>query len=134
MNSLENEKKLIEKFLTEEFEIIDSNIAFEIPKDLTNADLVLTTAMKYAKVVKIPPSQMASKIVDFINTNIHTFANFKKVSVAEPGFINIFLTNNFIRENIFNKDVVKTKYTGRKVLVEQCDDNDSHFAREDHFI
>lgn len=49
--------------------------------------------------------------------------NFLKVEVAGNGFINIWLEDSFLRENIKLENTINTKYTNKKVLVEHSSPN-----------
>ena len=50
-------------------------------------------------------------------------STFPRVEVAGNGFINIWLDENFIRENIKIEDKIKTKFTDKKILVEHSSPN-----------
>ena len=67
-------------------------VVIEVPKSRDNGDFSTNIAMQLAKELKDNPKNIATKIAFEIGNN----DKIKKVDVAGPGFINIFLNNDYI--------------------------------------
>ena len=67
-------------------------VVIEVPKSRDNGDFSTNIAMQLAKELKDNPKKIATKIAFEIGNN----DKIKKVDVAGPGFINIFLNNDYI--------------------------------------
>lgn len=67
-------------------------VVIEVPKSRDNGDFSTNIAMQLAKGLKDNPKNIATKIAFEIGNN----DKIKKVDVAGPGFINIFLNNDYI--------------------------------------
>lgn len=83
------------------------NIIIEIPKDEKNGDYSTNVALLLAKVLKKPPLEIANIIKDSINDEI-----IKEVKVESPGFINLFINEKYLLQQI-NKILEKNKNYGR---------------------
>ncbi|WP_336878369.1 arginine--tRNA ligase [Staphylococcus nepalensis] len=68
-------------------------IKIEIPKDNKNGDYSTNIAMVLTKIAKRNPREIAQAIVDHLDT---TAAQFEKVDIAGPGFINFYLDNAYL--------------------------------------
>lgn len=79
-------KKIIEKAL-KELKIKVPDFSIEIPKDKNNGDYSTNVAM----IVGQDPNKIAEKIKNSM---------FEKVEVAKPGFINFFLSNDYLQKQI----------------------------------
>jgi arginyl-tRNA synthetase len=53
-------------------------------------------AMRLAKLLQKKPNEIAQQVIDHLNNN----ATFKKLELSGPGFINIFLANNFLEQQL----------------------------------
>ena len=62
-------------------------ITVEPPRDASHGDLATNAAMVLAKAAKIPPRQLAEKLVE----NLRDDTDIVKVDIAGPGFINLTL-------------------------------------------
>ncbi|MBE7012567.1 MAG: arginine--tRNA ligase [Ruminococcaceae bacterium] len=124
MNIIQNIKNQIESVVKDgvnkagyEADVIE----IEIPANKSNGDFSVNTAMKLTKTAKRPPREIATAIVEAIDTD-GTYID--RVEIAGPGFINFYLNEqwrydglkavlsegeNFGRTNIGN---------GKKVMVE----------------
>ena len=78
-----------------EFNLDD--IMVEVPKNRDNGDFSSNIAMHLAKVLKDNPRNIAEKIVDEISKNTNEI---EKVETAGPGFINIYLNNEYVFSGI----------------------------------
>lgn len=81
-------------------------------------DFSTSVSLAYAKSFGMKPIELAEVFV----TEIATLSCVQKVEVAGPGFINIWLTKEEIR-NRQKSTTVTTKYTGKKVLAEHSSPN-----------
>lgn len=80
-----------------EFNLLD--IMVEVPKNRENGDFSSNIAMQLTKVLKDNPRNIAEKIVDKIKENIKEI---EKVEIAGPGFINIYLNDEYVFSGIEN--------------------------------
>ena len=78
-----------------EFNLDD--IMVEVPKNRDNGDFSSNIAMQLAKTLKDNPRNIAEKIVDEISKNTNEI---EKVETAGPGFINIYLNNEYVFNGI----------------------------------
>ena len=91
MHKLENLEKKIKESL-KEIGIEVENITLNPSNRPDLGDYQYNGAMSLAKVLHDNPMNIASKIVE----KIKDFPEFKEISVANPGFINITLSDNFL--------------------------------------
>lgn len=84
-----------------------NKIIIETPKDIKNGDYSTNIALVLTKVLKDNPMNIASKIKDVINDEC-----IEKVEIANPGFINIYLTKKVLLEEI-NKIINEDKNYGK---------------------
>ena len=75
--------------------ITEKNIIIETPKDINNGDYSTNIALLLAKELKDNPLNIANSIIEKINNPI-----IKKVEVVAPGFINIFISEEYLLKNI----------------------------------
>ena len=75
------------------------SIDVQVPPDKANGDFCINSAMKFAKLCKCPPQKLAGEIVALLETEKDWFS---KVSIAGPGFINMYLADAVIEKN-FNE-------------------------------
>ena len=80
-----------------EFNLLD--IMVEVPKNIENGDFSSNIAMQLTKVLKDNPRNIAEKIVDKIKENTKEI---EKVEIAGPGFINIYLNDEYVFSGIEN--------------------------------
>ncbi len=107
-------KNLIEKTIRECRP--DIPIYLEHVTNEKNGDYALTAAFILAKQTKRKPLDVANEIVQCLSSPI-----FEKVEVAPPGFINIFLAPDFLRQQLKTlkgDDFITKKSPGDKVLIE----------------
>ncbi|QTN00898.1 arginine--tRNA ligase [Sediminibacillus dalangtanensis] len=70
-------------------------VVLEQPKDKNHGDYATNIAMQLAKIAKMPPRQIAEKIVEQFD---RTKASIKQMDIAGPGFINFFMDNQYLTE------------------------------------
>lgn len=80
-----------------EFNLLD--IMVEVPKNRENGDFSSNIAMQLTKVLRDNPRNIAEKIVDKIKENTKEI---EKVEIAGPGFINIYLNDEYVFSGIEN--------------------------------
>jgi len=73
------------------------------------------SALKLAKILKDNPKKIADKIIFSLNQKEDDKNIFSKVEIAEPGFINLTLTEDFI-SSILNKMIFDTKLGAKKIV------------------
>lgn len=99
---------------------LKKSIHLEIPKDKAHGDFACNIAMMLAKALKMPPRKIAEELVSRFETN----ANIEKTEIAGAGFVNFYLTNNWLYETIkvvedMGENYGKIDYgKGKKVMVE----------------
>lgn len=131
-------KEKIEKLIKEvlkNLSIKDVSFSVEHPDDLKNGDYSTNIAMVCAKNFKTNPRELAEKIKKELENLIshpdkgEAGEGLEKVEVAEPGFINFYLSREFFTDSI--KDILDMKddwgknemLSGKKVMVEYTDPN-----------
>ena len=74
------------------------NLMVEVPKKRENGDFSSNVAMRLAKTLKDNPVNIANKIKDAI----HYSDKIEKIEIANPGFINIYLKDEYVFSGISN--------------------------------
>ena len=124
MNIIENIKEQIDVTVKNALEKAGfgvTDVEIEIPADRKNGDFSVNTAMKLTKIAKRPPREIATAILDAMETD-GTYID--RVEIAGPGFINFYLNNNWRYDGLRSvlsegDDFGKTdKGNGKKVMVE----------------
>jgi len=69
----------------------------EVPKDLRNGDFSTPFALENARILKKSPLLIAEIIKEYLEGE----PLFAKIEIAKPGFINFFLSSNFLSNNLF---------------------------------
>ncbi len=69
-----------------------NNFTVEIPADTKNGDFATNVAMVHSKVFGMPPRKIAEIICENISLENTVF---EKTEIAGPGFINLFLSNEY---------------------------------------
>ena len=99
---------------------ISDKIRLEVPKDKQHGDFACNIAMMLAKSLHQAPRQIAETIVK----NIPAYKNIEKTEVAGAGFINFYLTPNWLYETMQEIETQGENYgkidlgKGKKVMVE----------------
>lgn len=115
-------QSIIEKSLP--VDTLDSKIIIDVPKDKKNGDYSTNIAFLLTKKLNSNPMDIADSIAKNIKDEI-----IEKVEVVKPGFINIFLTKDFLLDNINiilseNKNYGKNNYgNSEKVNIEYVSAN-----------
>ncbi len=104
------------------------DITLDVPKERSHGDFSLNIAMSLAKQEKRPPREVALELKEKIEKH-DKGKMFEKIEIAGPGFINLFVKEEFIKQ-CFNKvleqkdDYGKNNYGGKKkVIVEYVSAN-----------
>ncbi len=124
MNIISEIKKQIETTVAdalEKAELGTTDIEIEIPADRKNGDFSVNTAMKLTKIAKRPPREIATALVDAMQTE-GTYID--KIEIAGPGFINFYLNDAWRYDGLNavlaeGENFGKTDIgNGKKVMVE----------------
>ena len=100
MNLKEQIKEMIKSALNElsiEFKL--ESIVVEVPKKREQGDFSTNIAMQLTKVLKDNPRNIAEKIVEVLSKNTNEI---KTIEIAGPGFINIYLNDEYVFSGISN--------------------------------
>ncbi len=98
----------------------ESILKLEIPKDKQHGDFACNIAMMLAKPLKAAPRKIAEGIVSCLEKN----EDIEKVEIAGAGFINFYLTNNYLYSVLSAIEKMGTDYgkidmgKGKKVMIE----------------
>ena len=98
----------------------ESILKLEIPKDKQHGDFACNIAMMLAKPLKTAPRKIAEGIVSCLEKN----EDIEKVEIAGAGFINFYLTNNYLYSVLDAIEKMGTDYgkidmgKGKKVMIE----------------
>ena len=87
-------KDLIAEALTK-LNIENTNIMVEIPASNTNGDYSSNIALQLTKVLKENPRDIALKIKENISSD-----KIDRIEIAGPGFLNFYMKNDYLFENI----------------------------------
>lgn len=98
-----NLKKVLQKIIYETLEELEINfninsITVEVPKNKENGDFSSNIAMQLASLLKDNPRNIAQKLVEVLKEN----EVIEKVEIAGPGFINFWLSKEYIFSGIKN--------------------------------
>lgn len=100
MNLKEQIKEMIKSALNELYIKFDpKNIVVEVPKKREQGDFSTNIAMQLTKVLKDNSRNIAEKIVEVLSKNTNEI---KTIEIAGPGFINIYLNDEYVFSGISN--------------------------------
>jgi len=83
------------------------DIIIDIPKDKKNGDYATNIALMLAKKLKKSPMEIANLLKELLESD-----KIRKVEVASPGFINFFVSNDYLYQNL-NKIIEDGKNYGK---------------------
>ena len=87
-------KRIIKKAVLEA-NLKEIDFAVERPEDKTYGDYASNAALKLSKILKMPPMKIAENLRPRI---LHLGAGlFDKIEIAEPGFINFFISKIYLK-------------------------------------
>ncbi len=124
MNIISEIKKQIETTVANALTKADigtTDIEIEIPADRKNGDFSVNTAMKLTKIAKRPPREIATALVEAMETE-GTYID--RIEIAGPGFINFYLNDAWRYDGLKavlteGENFGKTDIgNGKKVMVE----------------
>lgn len=84
---------LINKIIKKIFNINIDNIILEKPKTSKYGDISTNIAMQLTKICRLNAFSIATEIVNEIYENIHLISFIEKIEIANPGFINFYLSH-----------------------------------------
>lgn len=123
-------KKALEKA---EIKVENLNIIIEKTKDSSHGDYASNIAMQLTKQLRTNPREIATKIIENIEDDA-----IEKVEIAGPGFINFFVKNDYLFNNIAKVLEEKENYgrinigNGEKVIIEYVSANPTGFLHIGH--
>lgn len=106
------------KSVCEELYSLDVDIELDRP-DEKFGDFSCNIALKLASDLKESPRSIAEKIAE----NLRRTGEFKEISIAGPGFINIFLTDSQLIDTVSNSTKVQKTLEGKTIVAEYSDPN-----------
>ena len=120
-------RSVIEQGIKDTFNLdVDKNdFSVEIPKDKNHGDYSTNAAMRYAKILRKSPREIAENLSKTLqNSDI-----IEKIEIAGPGFINFFIRNDSLTKII--SDILKNGENyfksniggGTKIMVEYVSAN-----------
>lgn len=126
----------LKSHLTEKVTEVIKDLGIEIkpnvdyPIDPTRGDYATNVALAAAKTAKRSPLELAEEIREALLIRDTTDKFFKKIDVAKPGFINLWVNDekmmsifDSLLSNKVHTDIVKSKFSKKKIVVEYTDPN-----------
>jgi len=95
----ENLMSALQKAITKAGFPVQDKIAVEMPREREHGDLATTVALQLARSVKKAPRSVAESIIQCLKLP----AEWEKISLAGPGFINVTLTTPAITPFTHNR-------------------------------
>ncbi len=90
--------------------ISPENISLEHPNLEEYGDFSSSVALKLARDVKQKPVEMANKIAQKLDQSSLKDVIFEKVTVAEPGFVNFFLSSKYLQQQVIGIQTLGDDY------------------------
>jgi arginyl-tRNA synthetase len=120
--------KVVENLFPDQ-KISSEDVSLEHPNLEEYGDFSSSVALKLAKNVKENPVELATKVVQKLDQSSSKGVIFEKVMVAGPGFVNFFLSKEFLQQQVpkiqtIGDDYGKGDYlAGQKISVEHTGPN-----------
>lgn len=83
------------------------NVTFEKPKQKEHGDYATNIIMRYAKTLGMPPRAAAEKLIEVLDFKTY---HIQKIDVAGPGFLNVYLQKDFMRDAIIEINQQAERY------------------------
>ncbi len=118
---------LVAKSLPDDLDISPKDIVIEKPKDSKMGQFSTNIAMRTASKLKRNPLELAKEIAE--KMNMQKDLDIEKVEAVAPGFINIFLSNQYLVNEIKKIVELGDEYfqsdekSGKNILIEYTDPN-----------
>ena len=90
-----------------------SEVKVEYPKEKKNGDYAVSTALEISKILKKNPLEVAEDIKKEIPEKFLSI--FEKIEIVKPGFINFFLSENYLIDELKRVLKEKDKYGSNKI-------------------
>jgi arginyl-tRNA synthetase len=90
-----------------------SEVKVECPKEKKNGDYAVSVALEISKILKKNPLEVAEDIKKEIPENFLSI--FEKIEIVKPGFINFFLSENYLIDELKRILKEKDKYGSNKI-------------------
>ncbi len=94
------------------------NFSVSYPPDEKMGDYSTNAALAAAKILKKAPLEIANKIVSSLRYQVSGMGEkgiMEKIEVFPPGFVNFYLKEDLVRENLANILKLKSKYGGAEI-------------------
>ena len=101
-------KDKIKNLFSKEISLEKFAIEIEEPDEKKFGDYSTPVALKLSKILKKNPIEIGNRIAEILNQESFNF--FSKIEVLPPGFINLFLSKNFLIEELKNIYEKKERY------------------------
>lgn len=105
---------------------LDITTEVEYPADPTRGDYSTNVALIAANKLGKNPMELAEQICKELEINSKNLGIFEKIDIAKPGFINFWLSNEFLKQQVeireFNP-LESTTLSGKKIFVEYAHPN-----------
>ena len=97
------------------------NVLIDLTSDLSNGDFTTNIAMRHASKVGKNPRELAAEIVE----QIGNIDGIDRIDVAGPGFINFYVSKNFLLNTLRcdQSSDLSNRHRGQTVLVEHSSPN-----------
>jgi arginyl-tRNA synthetase len=96
-------KQTISQVLAKKYNLADFDLEISYPPTLEMGDYATSVAMALGKILKRKPIEVAEEIVE----ELKKMKEFKEIKAVAPGFINFFVAEEFLQENL--KEILKEK-------------------------
>ena len=126
---IKNEITLILEALLGKLTKEHAKFLVEEPGDESFGDYSSNIALVAAKILKKNPFDLASELAEKLNNSLSSLPNIDKVEAVKPGFINFWLSKEYLTTTIMHIIRVPEEYgrsknlEGRKIMVEFTDPN-----------
>jgi arginyl-tRNA synthetase len=109
---------------------LETDPSLDYSADAKRGDYSTNVALVAAKKAGKKPQELAEKICEELRIKNKEVKVFEKIEVANPGFINFWVKDKKLLEhsdsllsNDTQKDIVKSTFSGKKIVVEYTDPN-----------
>ncbi|HVF69294.1 MAG TPA: arginine--tRNA ligase [Xanthomonadales bacterium] len=102
---------------------LDIEPKVEYPADSKHGDYSTNVALVAAKQLKRNPIELGEEIVEELRSKNQELRIFEKIEVVKPGFINFWITQEFLVQKAQNSTEISKIGKGKKVIVEYSSPN-----------
>lgn len=115
---------IYQALISENIDFEKENIVIEIPKDSNYGDYATNVAMQLTRILKKNPREIAEELITKLDADY-----IEKIDIAGPGFINFYVSNDYLYDNINTILTLKGEYgksnlgNGKKINIEYVSAN-----------